>query len=231
MTGQAAIAGKGPTEPALPRVGGDQAAGTRGDDEGLERDRAAIVADGLVEELEDGHVGGGTGDGLEVAEAEHHADAEEPGGDEADGDGAHDGDRDHLLRAAYLLGEVGGAVEAGEGPVGVDQADDEGDAWLGPAGGVDEGGEDEAGGGVGGGFGGDGDEDHGEGDEGDVEGEGGEDGEEAAVAVEEEGEEVDELVCYDYVPGFDDAGEEKRIREGALGNGWMVRKSPTIQDG
>ena len=53
--------------------------------------------------------------------------------------------------------EVGGAVEAGEGVVGVDEPNDEGDAVLGPAGGVDKGGEDKGGGLVGAGGGGDGD--------------------------------------------------------------------------
>jgi hypothetical protein len=42
-----------------------------------------------------------------------------------------------------FFGHVGGAVEAGEGPVGVDEADYEGNAVGGPAGVVDEVGKDE----------------------------------------------------------------------------------------
>ncbi len=41
-----------------------------------------------------------------------------------------------------LFSHVGGAVEAGEGPVGVDEPDYEGDAIGGPAGVIDEVGED-----------------------------------------------------------------------------------------
>jgi hypothetical protein len=185
------IAREAPAKPTLPRMARDQAADTRGDDEGFQDNRAGVVADGLVEELQDGHVGGCCGDAVQIAEAEHHADAEEPCGDEADADGAHDGDWDHFLRVGDLLCEVRCAIQAGEGPVAVDQADDEGDAILRPAGGVDESCEDKFGGFVGGSFGGDGDEDDGEGDEGDVEGTGGEGGKDAAVAIEEEGEKVD----------------------------------------
>ena len=105
-----AIAGKGPAEPALPRVRGDQTSRPRCDDEGFQGDGTRIVADGLVEQLQDGDKCGCAGDAVQVAQAEHHADAEEPGGHEADPDGAHDGDGDHLLRSAHLLGEMGGAV-------------------------------------------------------------------------------------------------------------------------
>ncbi len=47
---------------------------------------------------------------------------------------------------------MGGAVEAAEGPVGVDEADDEGDPSAVPAGVVDEGCKDEGGGLVGGSY-------------------------------------------------------------------------------
>ena len=75
------------------------------------------------------------------------------------------------------------------------------------------------------GFGGDGDEDHGERDEGGVEGEGREGGEEATVAIEEEGKEVDELVGYYYMPGFDDTGVEL---DGALAMARTTYKSGCV---
>ncbi len=82
---------------------------------------------------------------------------------------------------------MGCAVQTSECPVAIDETDDEGDAVLVPSGGVDKGRKDEFGGLVGGGFGWDGDEDDGEGDKGDVESAGREGGEDAAVAIQEEG--------------------------------------------
>ena len=161
--GQAAIASKGPAEAALPRVASDQAPDARGDEEGLEDDGARFALEGLVEEGEDGDEGGG---GLEVGEgahAEEEADGVEPGGDEADGHGAHDGDRDHFLGTVDFFRQVGGAVEAGEGVIGIDEADDEGDAVGRPACVVHEVGKDEFGVLMGGCLGGDYDEDHEEG--------------------------------------------------------------------
>ena len=56
-------------------------------------------------------------------------DGEEPGGCEADGDGAHDGDGDLAFGTLDFFREVGGAVEASEGVVGVNEADYE--CWEG----------------------------------------------------------------------------------------------------
>lgn len=126
--GKAAVAGEGPAKTALPRVAGDEAPDAGGDDEAFEDDGAGFAAEGLVEEREDGDEGRGGLEVGEVADAEELGDGEEPGRDEADGHGAHDGDGDHFLRAVDFLGQVGRAVEACEGVVGVDQADDESDA-------------------------------------------------------------------------------------------------------
>lgn len=202
----ALIPRKAPTKPALPRMTRDLAANARGNNHTLEDDGAGLTAQGLVEQLEDRHVSRGGEEGVQVIETEEHADGVEPSGDEADGDGAHDGDGDHAFGAVDLFGHVGGAIQTGKGPVGVDEADDEGDAVGGPARVVDEVGEDEFGGLVGGGFGGDDDHDDEEGDERGVEGEGGDGGEESAVAVEDEGEGVDALVGDEDVPGEDGAG-------------------------
>ena len=99
----------------------------------------------MVEECEDGYEGGGGLEVVEVVHAEEEGDGVEPGGDEADGDGTHDGDGDHFLRAVDFLGEVGGAIEAGEGVVGVDETDDESDAVCRPPGVIHEIGKDEFG--------------------------------------------------------------------------------------
>ena len=51
MARDAAVTGKGPAQPALPGMAGDQTANARGDDKGFQHDGASVVADGLVEEL------------------------------------------------------------------------------------------------------------------------------------------------------------------------------------
>ena len=95
------------------------------------------------------------------------------------------------------------AIQTREGPICVYEADDEGDGAGGPAGVVLEVGEDEGGRFMRGRGAGDRNEDCGEGEETEVEGEGCYFGEETAVAVEEEGEGVDEFVGEDDHPGMD----------------------------
>jgi len=59
---------------------------------------------------------------LEIGEGVHteeEGDGVEPGCDEANGHGAHDCDGDLAFGAVDFFCEVGGAVEAGEGVVGV----------------------------------------------------------------------------------------------------------------
>lgn len=183
-------------------MGCDQAAQPRGDDERLEHDGAGPVAEGLVEDFEDGDESRGREDVCKVADdGEEHGHAEEPARYEADTDCAHDGYWDHFLRAMDFLGQMGGAVEAGKAPVCVDEADDEGDTALLPARVVDEGCEDEFGMLVGGRHGRNSDEDDGKGKEGGPEGSFGDEGEGLAVAVEEEAEDVGYLVGYKNVPG------------------------------
>lgn len=207
MPRHTAIARKAPAQATLPRVAGDETAQAREDDEALERNRAgSAVIQRAKENLEDGDAGGRGADVGKVADnGEEDGDGEEPAGDEADGDGAHDGNGHHFLRTVDFLGEMRGAVETGESPVCVDEADDEGDAVFAPAGVVDEGGEDEARVLVGGCYGGDGDEDDEEGDERGPERGVADTRQNLAVAVEEEAEEVRELVGKEDVPGFDRA--------------------------
>jgi len=116
---------KAPTEPALPRMATDQTSHARRHDQRLEHDRPGGTAQGLMEELEDGDEGGGAEQGLEIGNGEEDGYAEGPGGKEADKDGAEDGDGDGAGGVGDFFGEVGGAVEAGEGVVGVDEAYDE----------------------------------------------------------------------------------------------------------
>lgn len=159
-----------------------------------------------MKELEDRDKSRGGEQGVQVIEAEEHGDGVEPGGDEADGDGAHDGDGDHFLRAVDLFRQMGCAVETSKGPVGVDQADDKGDAVRRPSRVVDEVGEDEFGVLVRGGFGGHDDQDDEERDEGGVERGRRDCGEQFAIAVEDECKGVDDLVGDKDVPGEDGAG-------------------------
>lgn len=205
---QAPIPREAPAQAALPRMARNQAAKARRNDQDLQEDGAALVVQRTVEQLQDRHEGGRRRDFGEVAhDAEEHGDGEEPGGHEADGYGAHDGDRDHAFGLVHFLGHVGCAVETGEGPVGVDEADDEGNAALAPARVVDKGREDEFGMLVRGRGCGDGDQDDDEGEEGCVERECGYFGESLAVAVEEEAEKIRKLVSNEDVPGFNRAGD------------------------
>lgn len=167
---EAAIARKGPAQPRLPRVGGNLASKAGAENQGFQGDGTGLAAQGLVEEFENGHAGWRADESFEIAQAEEHGHAVEPGGGKADSDSAADGDGDGSLGTSDLLCHVGGGVETSEDPVGVDQADDEGDAVGFPARVVDEGRKDEFGILVRGRFGRDGDEDYREGYEGEIEG-------------------------------------------------------------
>ena len=161
--GQTGIAGKGPAKPGLPRMARDQTPNARRDDQRLQHNSARRAPKRLIEQCQDRDKSRRSLQILQTIHAEEEPDGEEPRRDEADGNGAHDGDGDHFFRAVDLLREMGGAVEAGEGVIGVDEADDEGDAVGGPARVVDKIGKDEPGVLVRGRLGGDRDEDDEEG--------------------------------------------------------------------
>ena len=95
------------------------------------------------------------------------------------------------------------AIEARECPIGVDEADDVGDARLVPAGVIDEGCEDEFRRLVRWSCSGDGDDEDCEAGQRYIEGSCGEYREDSTVGVEEEGHSVDELVGNNDVPGLD----------------------------
>lgn len=86
-------------------------------EESFEDDGARGGFQRLFVQSEDGDEGRGIAETFEVGHAEKEGDGEDPAGDEADDDGAHDGDGDLAFGAADFFGEVGGAVEAGEGVV------------------------------------------------------------------------------------------------------------------
>lgn len=143
--GKPAIASKGPAEPALPRMAGDQTPDARRDDQSLQHNGSGRALERLVEQRQDGYERGG---GLEIRKAVHaeeEADGEEPRGDEPNRDGSHDGDGDHFLRAMDFLGKVSRAVKASEGVVGIDESDNEGDPVGGPSGVVHKVGKDKPG--------------------------------------------------------------------------------------
>ena len=89
----------------------------------LQHYRASRTVQGLIQQLQKRHQSRGRLEFREVIHAEELGDGEEPGSEEADGDGAHDGDGDLAFGMVDFFGEVGGAVEAGEGIVGVYEAD------------------------------------------------------------------------------------------------------------
>ncbi len=191
---------------------GNHAADSGGNDQPFEHDRPGLHAEGLVVELQDGNSGEGGEQTVEVLHAEEHGHGVEPRRHEADGDGSHDGDRDHPLGPMNLLRHVCGTVEAGKGPIRVDQANDKGDAVRSPAGVVDEVGEDEFGFLMSGRLGRDDDHDDEEGDQRGVKRSAGNGGENLAVAIEDEREGIDDLISYEHVPGQNhaEAGSVKR---------------------
>ena len=141
-------------------MAGDLAPDTGGNDQALEYNRTGLVDERLVEELQNRNQRRRVEDVVKVVETEKHGDRVEPGGDEANGHGAHDGNGNHLFRARNFLGHEGGAVETGKSPVGVDQTHDECNAARGPARVVDKGRKDKFGILVRGSFGRDDDEYH-----------------------------------------------------------------------
>ena len=119
---------KTPAQPALPRMARNHASHARRHDQTLQRNSPSFGREGLEKESQDRNASDITEEAGEILHAEEHGDGVEPGSDKADRDGTHNGNGNHLLRAMDLFGEMGGAVEAGKCPVGVDQAHDEG--WV-----------------------------------------------------------------------------------------------------
>ena len=86
--GKPAVASKGPAEPALPRMAGDQTPDPRRDDQSLQHNGSGCALERLVEQRQDGYE---CGRGLEIGKAVHaeeEADGEEPRGDESNSDGS-----------------------------------------------------------------------------------------------------------------------------------------------
>lgn len=90
------------------------------DDQRLENNRASLVSQRLVEKRQNGHKSAGIEQVVQITHAKEHADGIGPRGNEANSNGAHDGDGDHFLGAMDFFCKVGGTVETGEGPVCVD---------------------------------------------------------------------------------------------------------------
>lgn len=157
-----------------------------------------------MEEFEDGHTRRRVNERLEVAKAEEHGDDVEPRGGETDGHSAHDGDRDGPLGLRDLFSHMRRAVQTGKHPVGVDQAHEVGQAVGAPSGRVDKRRENELGVLMSGRPSGDRDQNDRKRDERGVERDGCYLGKHLAHAIEKIGEEVDDLVCHDRMPGFGD---------------------------
>lgn len=106
-------------------MAGNLAANARDHDECLQSNRSAFGSNGLVEERKDGNTGRGSDQVIDVLHAEKECNSVGPGRDETNGNGTHDCNWDHLLGSVDLLGQVSCTVEAGKGPVGVDEPNDE----------------------------------------------------------------------------------------------------------
>ena len=89
-------------------------------DQTFQCNSSSFGAQGLIEEGEDGDASHVAKETLEILHAEEHGDGVEPGRRESYSYRTHDGNGDHFLGAMDFLGEMGGTVEAGECPVGVD---------------------------------------------------------------------------------------------------------------
>ena len=113
----------------MPRLTRHQAPNARRNEQRLQDNRSGGAAERLFEQSEDGYERRRRSELVERTYTEELRDGKEPGGDEADGDGTHDGDGDLAFGAVNFFGKVSGTVEAGEGIVGVYQADYE--CWEG----------------------------------------------------------------------------------------------------
>ena len=112
-----------PAKTRLPRLTGNKTPDPRCHDQCFQHDCPSRALQCLVKKLQDGHESGGVAQVVQVSDTEEEGDGEEKGGGEADGYGAEDGDGDLAGWVEDFLGKVSGAVEAGEGIVGVYEAD------------------------------------------------------------------------------------------------------------
>ena len=118
-----AIACEAPAKPALPGMARNQTSYPRCDDQRLEHNSSRDVSERFMEQLQNWSQSRGVEQGIQVSDGEEHGERKRPSGQESDGDGAEDGNWDGASGARDFFGEVGSAVEAGEGIVSIDQAD------------------------------------------------------------------------------------------------------------
>lgn len=142
--GQPVIPCKAPTETSLPSVTRDLTPDSSQNDEDLQADCASSI-DGLIEYFNDWDKGRCRRYRVQVTYAEHHRHAKHPSRDEANAYCAHDCNRNVSLRVTDLFGKMGGTVDGGERPAGIDQADEKGHWIRLPASVVDEFGKDKFG--------------------------------------------------------------------------------------
>lgn len=202
--GETAITGKGPHKAGLPGVTGNLAAQSSQDNHGHENSGTGLGAESLVVELEDGNQSGSVDELAQVLHGKEHGDGVQERGGEANSQGAHDGNGDNTLRLCNLLSEMGSRVQAREGPVGVDETNNKGNATRLPSSLVRKVGENKLGVLLGRGLCEDGDGDDNEGCQGDIDEEGANLGEDLSVAVEEPGDKVEDLVGNKDLPSLND---------------------------
>ena len=103
----------------------NQTSNARCHDQSLECNGASFGSKSLVEKCQYRHPCTSANQPVNIPHTEEEGNGVGPGCDEADDDGAHDGDRDHLFGAVNLLGQMSCTVQAGESIIGIDQPDNE----------------------------------------------------------------------------------------------------------
>jgi hypothetical protein len=206
MSRKSAIARKTPAQTTLPRMTRNQTSQSCRNNQRFKHSRTSFVIQRSEEDLQDRYASSRRPNISEVPnDREEHSYGEKPTRHESDTNGTHDSNRNHLLWTMHLLGEMGGAVETGEGPICVNETDDEGYATLLPAGIVDEGSEYESRMLMCGCDCWNCDENNSEGNQRSPERSLRDCRESLSVAIEEKAEDVRKLVCEEDVPGLDDA--------------------------
>lgn len=134
--GQAVVSGERPAQAGLPSVTGDGTAAGGQENKKTEAEGASFVAQGLEIDVQDGHSRTVVNDVAQVVDGKKHGDGVGERSHETNGHRAQDGNGDVGGRGVGFLGQVGGRVQAGKTPVGVDQTDDECNASGRPPGGI-----------------------------------------------------------------------------------------------
>lgn len=122
---QTVVSAERPAQSSLPCVGGDGTTSTGKQHQGTQTKRTGFALKSLVEDVENRHSSTVVDDSVQVSDTEKHGDGVGQCSGQTDGHGSQNGDWDDSISLMDLLSQVGGRVETGETPVGVDQTNNE----------------------------------------------------------------------------------------------------------